>query len=1206
MDVFTHFNNKLTEALVKCTKKSLEMLKNRIGTSSINLRDITQSHHEVPLLRTQFVLQIPTIIISPSIEKLQSSFNEMVNNLLMIHAGIKQWGQRPSHGRSRRDTFGAEVQEGEDVAEPKNYYQVITDHKDIVRNTIAFQGIISMLKNDILLIANDYVEAYSYIWTPDRNNQTKTFVESEPTIEQIKDAFLKYDALREEIRNLPPYHIVGCIQIDMENMKGALRVEIGSWKNAFNSMLKEAYKQKINQFMNFMKDKSEILERKINDLEDVRIAMKCLNEIRENFIYLDITLVNIEDTYAIMANFNVPIAKEDQDVVDGLRYSFNNMQQMAKTVQNTICQMQKPLKQQLMDGVLVMKANVERFDHNFEMHGPMVDGIPAKEASERLILAQARFDELWEQYETYSSGESLFGIEITQYPVLDHRKKELNLLQKLYSLYVQVMRSIDGYYDIQWRGIDLESIANELIEFQNKCRKLPKAMYEWPAYIDLKEKIDDFNEICPLLVLMANKAMKDHHWDRLSKLCNHFFDVESENFTLAHVIEAPLLKYKEDIEDICISAVKEKDIESKLKQVIADWANVDLNFAHFKQRGELLLKGVETAQIISQLEDSLMIIGSLLANRYSTLYKKEIQSWQNKLGNTAEILAKWLLVQNLWAYLEAVFIGGDIAKQLPAEAKRFSIIDKSWVKLMHRARDKLNAVDTCTSDETMSQLLPHLVEQLESCQKSLSGYLETKRMSFPRFYFVSDPNLLEILGQAADCHSIQHYLDEFFDNVAKVDFSDVENDKIVAIYSHENEKVVLDKEVACIGGVEIWLNTLLKMHQQSVGSVISQGLQLLSIPENDICTLIDSAILQTGLLAIQTLWTRDSEVAIVSAKRDRTIMKKTDQWFLDLLNGLIEVTVMDLTKYARAKYEALITIHVHQRDIFNELCKLKIRSIEDFEWLKQARFYYEEETEAVVIKITNIDFTYQNEFLGCTDRLAVTPLTDRCYITLAQAIGMNFGGAPAGPAGTGKTETTKDMGKCLGKYVVVFNCSDQMDFRGLGRIFKGLAQAGAWGCFDEFNRIDLPVLSVAAQQIAIVLTARKEKRTSFIFSDGQTYPIDMEFGLFITMNPGYAGRQELPENLKIQFRSIAMMVPDRQIIMRVKLAACGFKENVLLARKFFTLYKLCEEQLSKQVHYDFGLRNILSCLRTLGAQKRAHPEESEETTLMRVLRYDIR
>lgn len=107
-------------------------------------------------------------------------------------------------------------------------------------------------------------------------------------------------------------------------------------------------------------------------------------------------------------------------------------------------------------------------------------------------------------------------------------------------------------------NIYLYDICN-LILMQScvRCRRLPKAMRNWPAYIDLKKKIDDFNETCPLLEMMANKAMQPRHWERMSKLCKYHFDVESETFTLACVMQAPLLKYKDEVE-----------VLFKLKQII--------------------------------------------------------------------------------------------------------------------------------------------------------------------------------------------------------------------------------------------------------------------------------------------------------------------------------------------------------------------------------------------------------------------------------------------------------------------------------------------------------------------------------------------------------------------------------------------------------------------------------------------------------------
>ena len=98
----------------------------------------------------------------------------------------------------------------------------------------------------------------------------------------------------------------------------------------------------------------------------------------------------------------------------------------------------------------------------------MAEGIPPREASDRLNVFQSRFDELWQKFQIYSDGEELFGLTVTDYPDLARIKKELNLLQKLYGLYNTVMDSIDGYYDILWTEVDIEKINNELLDFQNK------------------------------------------------------------------------------------------------------------------------------------------------------------------------------------------------------------------------------------------------------------------------------------------------------------------------------------------------------------------------------------------------------------------------------------------------------------------------------------------------------------------------------------------------------------------------------------------------------------------------------------------------------------------------------------------------------------------------------------------------------------------
>ena len=518
--------------------------------------------------------------------------------------------------------------------------------------------------------------------------------------------------------------------------------------------------------------------------------------------------------------------------------------------------------------------------------------------------------------------------------------------------------------------------------------------------------------------------------------------------------------------------------------------------------------------------------------------------------------------------------------------------------------EKTTNVVEATNKPNLYERLETLQGQLVLCEKALAEYLETKRLAFPRFYFVSSADLLDILSNGNNPPVVAKHLTKLFDSMAKLKFEeDDQGNEIktaLSMFSKDGEMVELVEPCDCNGQVEVWLNRLLDSMKATVLHEMAEAVGAYEEKPRD-QWLFDFPA-QVALCGVQIWWSAEVNISFGRLEEGyENALKDFSKKQIQQLNALINMLIGQLSTGDRQKIMTICTIDVHNRDVVTKLITQKVENAQAFTWLSQLRHRWDEKHKDCFANICDAQFIYSHEYLGNTPRLVITPLTDRCYITLTQSLHLVMSGAPAGPAGTGKTETTKDLGRALGIMVYVFNCSEQMDYKSIGNIYKGLAQAGAWGCFDEFNRISVEVLSVVAVQVKSIQDAIRDKKERFNFL-GEEIKLMLSVGIFITMNPGYAGRTELPENLKALFRPCAMVVPDFELIAEIMLVAEGFLDARLLARKFITLYTLCKELLSKQDHYDWGLRAIKSVLVVAGALKRSDPNRPEDQVLMRALR----
>ncbi|XP_030637015.1 dynein heavy chain 11, axonemal [Chanos chanos] len=1187
-----HVDDMLVEGFFCAISHSLEFF----------LENMENSVCQAPLFEAQMVLSGSEITFRPSLdrdagESLYELLEGLLGDIFKMSAQVKRVAPHVN-----MEDYQGDMEEMLDLSDLRQ--EVMERVDDVIRKAVQYQCVF---------------DRYSHLWLDDRAEFLRQFLlygqaltaeeveafgegafsENPPTTEKFKEQIDLYEELYIQVGNIEDFRVFeGWFRVDIRPFKTSLLNSIKKWSWMFKEHLISYVIDSVVEWGGFIEEADTGLRQTVQrgDRHALVQVMGHLLSVRDRQTPTDLLFEPLRAVLSLLEQYNEKLPEHIYAQLEELPEKWNSVRKLALSVKHEVAPLQNAEVSVIRRKCAAFEMKLSQFTETFKTDAPFTYNSVNPYVC--LDKCHREISSLEEEMAELQDSCRLFEVSSPEYRQLRHCRKEIIILKQVWDQLMCTQWCVRDWTRMHWRDVHLDQMDYELRRFLKELHTLDKEARGWDVYVELDNTLKNHLTFLRTITELQNPAVRNRHWAQLFRITKADLTL-TDRTTLAELLALHLHIVEEEVRAIMTKAVKEMAIEKVLTEISQTWASTEFVYEKHCRTSTPMLRCDDA--VIERLEENQVQLQLISQSKHVEFFQQEVSELQAQLGVVDSVLLLWLKVQRTWAHLESVFTtSDDIFRQLPDEAKRFLSIDTDFKDLMVKSAKTKNII-AATNKPYLLETLEDLQNRLALCEKALVKYLETKRLSFPRFYFISSADLLDILSKGSRPKQITHHLAKLFDSVVDLEFScEGSNRCAVGMYSKEGEYMPFHTPCDCTGLVELWLTRLEDSMRLAVRQHISDAVVVYEDRPREQWILEHPA--QVALTGSQIWWTADVGLAFERLNEGfETAMRDYNKKQVAQLHTLISLLTGDMRPGDRQKIMTVCTIDVHARDVVSELLSQKVTSSQAFLWLSQLRYHWDEEQRQCFANICDAQFQYSYEYLGNTPRLVITPLTDRCYITLTQSLHLTMGGAPSGPAGTGKTETTKDLGRALGVMVYVFNCSEQMDYKSTGNMFKGLAQTGAWGCFDEFNRISVEVLSVVATQVKTIQDAIRNKISRFVLLE-EEMNLRPSVGIFITMNPGYAGRTELPENLKALFRPCAMVVPDLELICEIMLMAEGFVSARVLGRKFITLYSLCRELLSNQDHYDWGLRAVKSVLVVAGALKRADETRPEDQVLMRALR----
>ncbi|KAF6216101.1 hypothetical protein GE061_000439 [Apolygus lucorum] len=1005
---------------------------------------------------------------------------------------------------------------------------------------------------------DQYMEKWArfrHLWIFDAEKSMKKFLSEEPTLAEYDEYFSCYQGIIEELKSSKPAANVYCVRIKVKALSQTILNVCLRWK----SLMGEQLLVSSRQYATDMNKKTKVLHKQLTQsiisLETFQSVLQAINDCSSFEVEAELSLMEIHERHHLLRMWKVRITDEDNRMAFDIERTWQNLRQIAAYRTHLLAPTMKLFVTKATEVCDLFSKTSLVFGKKYFNEGTGTYIHDLDKGLEVLQGYELEFTEMEAKRQKMVQAEKLFDLQPMNFDVFCDAHQTLKYEKLIFDIYKRQREEKESWSRILWNNFNpskllagIDSYLYEVDQLSDKCKNMPISL-------SIRKHMENFKTSIPLMVDLQNKSLRQRHWGELMEKTKYTFSMDPLHMKMKDLFSMKLHEHYSLVAEVIANSEREALIELKLFVVSEQWLDAEIPIVqHYKSNGEDAVQYTlgYVDDTIAKMDNSIENLLVMSQSKFSRPFREPIDDWLLKLSEAFEVLKIWKVVQNGWSDLENLHESNRGSLNLEENAALFKEVNNSYLEITRKSKSRPNVFIQCLQPGKKDDLRV-IQENLEKCKQNLRAYLSNIRSLSPRFYFLTDEEVLKVLGSPPGLPD-QYIVTKMFVGVeslmtneesSSVESAHIETSmkgdiEVTGMVSVEGETLKFSNHVSPKSATEAFIGDILVEMRASLKNIIYHGILDLPNARHNRKQWTYHHMGCTVLASSQVWFCGSVERAFIqiaegNPKAMRRLLVKLNRELADD----VEIIRSELENNERKKLTTLLVQDAHSRDVIDKFVVYNVVNSGEFEWTSQLRFYWSTDEVTLDIKQCEGDFEYGFEYMGLVSRQVITPLTERARLTITQALTMKQGTNIFGPTATGKKETVKDLAITMGTMCI---------------------------CGDE---------NVKLQGSA---------------------------NIFIMTNPGYLGRHSLPESINNLFRPVACMCPDTELICTITLISEGFIESKILAKKMTCLYKLAKTQLTNSNHYDFGLKVIKSVLCIAGALKRDNPMIPENILLMRALR----